>query len=385
VVALFVGVFCVGLIFVLGLDIRGELDRALSNQAPYNVLAFESARDKDAVGPVLADMPGLEAQRKNTTMSVTPVSIKNEPVADFVKRVKAEQSEDQVSSWFYSVSSLEGSDLARGQLPGATLASDPQRSGRKMGRLLTSADAGTMNVLGGEELLSAPWNLRPGDTLTLTQPRTRSTQTVTLVGFYAHNTFFNFQFGALKADSSLVSAWGGEDAAVVYSLKVDAGRKGLAIDRLASRAPAALVVDVTDLGAIVGRILRNLLILLTALASLALLAGAVIIANAVALAMLERRREIGIMKSLGFASRSVLAQVLFENALLGALGGVAAVAVVTLTTMLLSRFVFQIQLEVSMAFSIAIVLASGLLAAAVAGLVAWAPTRVRPLEVLRYE
>jgi ABC-type antimicrobial peptide transport system permease subunit len=135
----------------------------------------------------------------------------------------------------------------------------------------------------------------------------------------------------------------------------------------------------------VGRILRNLLILLTALASLALLAGAVIIANAVALAMLERRREIGIMKSLGFANRSVLAQVLFENALLGALGGVAAVAVVTLTTMLLSRFVFQIQLEVSMAFSIAIVLASGLLAAAVAGLVAWAPTRVRPLEVLRYE
>jgi ABC-type antimicrobial peptide transport system permease subunit len=135
----------------------------------------------------------------------------------------------------------------------------------------------------------------------------------------------------------------------------------------------------------VERILRNLLILLTALASLALLAGAVIIANAVALAMLERRREIGIMKSLGFASRSVLAQVLFENALLGALGGVAAVAVVTLTTMLLSRFVFQIQLEVSMAFSIAIVLASGLLAAAVAGLVAWAPTRVRPLEVLRYE
>jgi len=37
-------VFCVGLIFVLGLDIRGELDRALSNQASFNVLAFESAR-----------------------------------------------------------------------------------------------------------------------------------------------------------------------------------------------------------------------------------------------------------------------------------------------------------------------------------------------------
>jgi putative ABC transport system permease protein len=384
-VALFVGVFCVGLIFVLGLDIRGELDRALSNQAPYNVLAFESARDRDAVGPVLADLPGLQAQRKNTTMSVTPVSIKSEPVADFVKRLKDQHGEEQVSSSLYSVSSLEGSDLANGQLPDATLAADPQRPGRKMGRLLTSADRGTMNVLGGEELLAPPWNLRPGDTLALTQPRTQSTQTLTLVGFYAHTTFFNFQFGALKADSSLVSAWGAEDAAVVYSLKVDAGRKGLAIDRLASRAPAALVVDVTDLGAIVERILRNLLILLTALASLALLAGAVIIANAVALAMLERRREIGIMKSLGFANRSVLAQVLFENALLGALGGMAALAVVVLATALLGRFVFQTRFDVSLPLSIAIVLASGLLAAGVAGLVAWAPARVRPLEVLRYE
>jgi predicted lysophospholipase L1 biosynthesis ABC-type transport system permease subunit len=184
----------------------------------------------------------------------------------------------------------------------------------------------------------------------------------------------------LKADTGLVAAWGGQDAAVVYSLKVDSGRKGMAIDRLASRAPTALVVDVTDLGAIVERILRNLLLLLTALASLALLAGAVIIANAVALAMLERRREIGIMKSLGFASRSVLAQVLFENALLGALGGMAAVAVVALATTLLGRFVFQTRFDVSLPLSIAIVLASGL-----AGLVAWAPTRVRPLEVLRYE
>jgi hypothetical protein len=42
-----------------------------------------------------------------------------------------------------------------------------------------------MNVLGGEELLAPPWNLKPGDTLTLTQPRTQSTQTVTLAGFYA--------------------------------------------------------------------------------------------------------------------------------------------------------------------------------------------------------
>jgi ABC-type antimicrobial peptide transport system permease subunit len=91
------------------------------------------------------------------------------------------------------------------------------------------------------------------------------------------------------------------------------------------------------------------------------------------------------MKSLGFASRSVLAQVLFENALLGTLGGVAAVAVVVLATTLLGRFVFQTSFEVAVPLALAIVVGSGLLAAGVAGLVAWSPTRVRPLEVLRYE
>jgi ABC-type antimicrobial peptide transport system permease subunit len=40
--------------------------------------------------------------------------------------------------------------------------------------------------------------------------------------------------------------------------------------------------------------LNNLIIMLTTVASLAMIAGLIIIANAVALAMLERRREIGI-------------------------------------------------------------------------------------------
>jgi predicted lysophospholipase L1 biosynthesis ABC-type transport system permease subunit len=384
-VALFVGVFCVGLIVVLGIDIRGKLDEALSNQASYNLLAFQSVRGGDRVGPALSSLPGLQGERRYTTLSVSPVAVKNEQVADFASRVKSQQGADDQASWYSSVGSLEGSDLARGRLPEVALAADPAHPGRRAGRQLTQADAGTANVLGGEELLGAPWNLRPGDTLTLAEPRSHAMRTLTLVGFYTHTGFFNFQFGALKADSGLVGAWGGDDAAIVYSLKVDGARKLQAIDRLDSQAPAALVVDITDLGAIVDRILRNLLVLLTALASLALLAGGIIIANAVALAMLERRREIGIMKSMGFASRAVLAQVLFENALLGALSGSAAVVVVSLATALLGRFVFQTSLAVDLPLSIGIVAGSGLLAAVVAGVVAWAPTRVRPLEVLRYE
>jgi ABC-type antimicrobial peptide transport system permease subunit len=111
----------------------------------------------------------------------------------------------------------------------------------------------------------------------------------------------------------------------------------------------------------------------------------VIIANAVALAMLERRREIGIMKAVGYRSRGVLSQVLLENALVGGLAGTSAVALVSVATALLGRLVFHVHLGVAAPVAIGIVLATAALAAGVAGLVAWAPARARPLEVLRYE
>src|SRR5262249_35985075 len=93
----------------------------------------------------------------------------------------------------------------------------------------------------------------------------------------------------------------------------------------------------------------------------------------------------GIMKSVGYQSKSVLSQVLFENALLGGVGGLSAIALVALATTLLGKLAFKTSLDVAAPLAIAIILASSLLAAVVSGLVAWAPTRVRPREGLGYE
>jgi putative ABC transport system permease protein len=383
-VALFVGVFCVGLILILAQDIRSKLNSAISNSATYNVIVIDSAKRADSLAETVPGTPGLKAQRKAVIMTATPVAIKNEPVADFATRARAQGGAARNPFFLSSLSSLEGSDLGAGRLPQNTLARDPTNPRHSMGRLLTPADAGTNNVVGGQELSMAPFNLRPGDTVTLAEPRTHEQRTLTLVGFF-QRSFVTVQFGAIEADSRLVSAWAGDTAAVAYSLKIDPAHKAAAVRRLSDADPQAGVLDLADFGAIVDQILRNLLILLTSLASLALLAGAVIIANAVALAMLERRREIGIMKSVGYQSKSVLSQVLFENALLGGVGGLSAIAVVALATTLLGKIAFKTNLDVAAPLAVAIILASSLLASVVSALVAWAPTRVRPLEVLRYE
>lgn len=54
---------------------------------------------------------------------------------------------------------------------------------------------------------------------------------------------------------------------------LDPPHKAAAVRRLSDADPQAGVIDLADFGAIVDQILRNLLILLTSLASLALLAG----------------------------------------------------------------------------------------------------------------
>jgi len=75
-----------------------------------------------------------------------------------------------------------------------------------LGRLITSADVGTTTGVGGQELTIAPFNLRPGDTITLAEPRTHEQRTLTLVGFY-QRSFVSLQFGALQGDSKLVLGW----------------------------------------------------------------------------------------------------------------------------------------------------------------------------------
>jgi ABC-type antimicrobial peptide transport system permease subunit len=136
---------------------------------------------------------------------------------------------------------------------------------------------------------------------------------------------------------------------------------------------------------LINTLLNNLIIMLTAIASLAMIAGIIIIANAVALAMLERRRELGILKSVGFTSRSVLGEVLLENGMVGFTGALLAMLLVTLATTILSKAVFNSPFGVATPLVLGIVLATAAVCMAVAGFVAWGATRVRPLEVLRYE
>ncbi len=154
---------------------------------------------------------------------------------------------------------------------------------------------------------------------------------------------------------------------------------------LVQAVPTATTLSGNDLDARSQQFAGNLLWLTVSVAGLALVAGAVLIANAVGLAMLERQKEIGIFKAVGFSSRHVLQTILIEHGLLGLLGGIVGTAAVGAVVMYYntawpsSPITFQPQLALVLV-GIAITITIGS-----AAVVAWQPTRVRPLGVLRQE
>jgi ABC-type antimicrobial peptide transport system permease subunit len=379
-VALFTGVFGIGLVLVLGQNISTKVDESISRLSTYNLFAIAAPHDAAAVTGVTATLPGLQQRRVTADVAAGPTALNGTPLRDVVAGAGGSTGGSRRFR-IGQLSGVEGYDLAGGQLPEVAIAA---------GRALTAADAGTMNVLGRFDVAFPPLLLGPGDTVTLQQEATGRSVTLRLVGLYTPisrgagprlPTFFEPVLG----DRGVPTALGPDEVQTAVALRLDPAHTATAVRRIEDAAPGATVYDIADLGALVKQVLGNLTVLMLALASLALFAGVVIIANTVALAMLERRREIGILKAVGHSSRSVLWMVLIENAVVAAIGAVTGMVVVTIATALIGAGVLETDLTVGRGVAVSVVAGVVVVVVLVAGLVAWGPTRVRPLEVLRYE
>jgi len=112
--------------------------------------------------------------------------------------------------------------------------------------------------------------------------------------------------------------------------------------------------------------------------------------NTMLMSVLERTREIGVLRALGWCQRSVLAMILQEAIILGILGGICGVFLGLGLGWLLAQIpsiagfgtgdpIYTPQL---IAQSFVVALATGVLG----GLYpAWRATRMQPIEALRYE
>ncbi len=372
--ALFIGVFTVGLVLALGQDLQVQISNSFSQSLTYNVVATTTGSDTTALQTKLHTIPGLSKSRTDTFTQAMPIAINGKPLQQELPKAA-----DDRQNTIEFLSTLEGYDLVH-NTPTLKMT---------QGRTLTASDAGTNNVVICDLLTDGgPFgmHLKLGDTFTLASADGKTQKTMTIVGIYPR-TARSETVGSVLVANGTADAFSSAKTGLttVTYMKIDQAQVNNALDKLATIVPNATVQNLADIGAYILQLLNSILDMLVAIASLSVIAGVIIIANAVALAMLERRRELGILKAVGYTSSTVLSEVMIENGIVGGVGALLAMLLVTGAIILLGNLLFSIAFSVSTLIVLSLIGGSVLLAMLTAALVAWGSVRVRPLEVLRYE
>ncbi|HEY6411907.1 MAG TPA: ABC transporter permease, partial [Ktedonobacteraceae bacterium] len=184
--ALFIGVFAVGLILVLGQDLRDQLDEAISKDVHYNVIALANVEEAKTVQAKQADIPGLKVMKPLVYAQTAPLMINGKTLMSLF-RSDPYLSKTQLSQERQAVigllSSVEGFDVTKRQFPEVQITS---------GRNLGPGDEGTDHVLIPSILAEYySLSLKVGDTITLGNIDGKTTRTVAVVGVYREvNTDF---------------------------------------------------------------------------------------------------------------------------------------------------------------------------------------------------
>jgi ABC-type antimicrobial peptide transport system permease subunit len=373
ILALFVGVFTVGLVLALGQDLQGQISSAFSQNVTYNIITVTSGTDTTALQARIGTVPGLSKSSTDIYTQMVPIAINGEPLQSVLPTDSTRQN---VIS---NLSTMEGYDLSH-----TTLSSTVTQ-----GRSLNASDVGTDNIMVSSLLTnSGPFHmhLKPGDTITFASADGRATRTATVVGFYPRN-FSNIHLGEVLASTNTVQALSSAKTGVttVTYMKIDPAQVNNALNTLGKIVPNASVQNLADIGLYIEQLIGNILNMLVAIASLSVIAGVIIVANAVALAMLERRRELGILKSVGYTSSSVLSEVMIENGVVATVGAFIAMLLVAGAVTFLGSQFFQLSFSLSPVIAVSLIGGATLVVMFTAAVVAWSSVRVRPLEVLRYE
>jgi len=194
---------------------------------------------------------------------------------------------------------------------------------------------------------------------------------------------------------TLLELYGPADNVVVTLVKTV---EGVEVDDVANRLEKTLqdagyeveAVTYSDISDIVGQVTSTISAFLAGIAGISLLVGGVGVMNTMFTSVLERTKEIGVMKAVGAKNSHILAIFLIESGLMGLVGGIVGTLLGLGLSAVASRFIerfFNVDLAVvASPVLIAVTLLGSFALGAFAGLwPAWRAAKLPVVDALRYE
>jgi predicted lysophospholipase L1 biosynthesis ABC-type transport system permease subunit len=376
IVALFAGALSAGLTMTMASALHGQITDAIASSGSTNLVAVAAEPSRDALLRSAARLPGVESSQATVIAPGRAAAIDGRPVA---AAPAPAATDDPGEGRLRALNGLTGFRLGAGELPPSIRVID--------GRPLGPADAGTANVLVDQSLGAPPASLHPGSTVTLADATTGNRVTVTVAGMYRRaglrSQLTSRYSPRVLGDESAAQRLSGGSGETVLSMAIAPAQLDAGSVALQRAVPSALVANVNDLTVVVRTVLDNLLLVLGVVTTMVVLAGIAVVANSVTLALIERAREVALLKSVGFGPGHVLSVVVLEHVLAGLLASAAGVVSIAAALAILSRQVLQTPIATSAGISAALVGASVLVTAVTAWLAARSGAWVRPLAALR--
>ena len=363
--ALVVGIFAMSSIVILGDSMKQLIDEFLEEEAGGNVFVFVPDADPEIGDRLTQEISSLESVEKYVEIrefNVDSVSVNGSLIS--------QDRMQELLDWRGLILITRGGAPATSTLELAE------------GRHLGPEDVGKSVVVVG---WAQPW-LHVGDELTFTIRGQRVI--LEIVGITLDSV--PLDEGFFTEGGNFVAPPGAVDPAIApdsvgFPLTVPESEAPAIVAQLNRDVPGAIAIETETVASVFKEILDRVAVFPLMLSGSALFAGAVIIANSVALATMERRREIAMMKAVGARDSRVLTALLMENGILGLVGGAFGVALSLIILVIFHRLETDVPVAVN-PLSIIVVLAVAIgVALGAAVLSAWPASREKPLTVLRYE
>lgn len=316
--ALSAGMFALSSITFVGAGTREVLQFQLSQSLGGNVLVFPYAsllnRDigQTVLRTQLNGIPGIERAKTLDMYSLRLLEVDGEPpqiaLPPGLEENLPARARRELSTPRLSVSVADAS-------------ADDSNQTIIAGRNLTPEDAGKQVIVLSGSSANDIVGISVGSVLTLSAGNRRMEFEV--VGLLESDAAMGFSSG-----SSLVppgSLEGIRPEMTLNVLQVPAEHLNEVLLALSALVPPVFALDITFIDGLLKRLIDQFSAIPTLVGLLSLLAAAVIMANTVSLATLERRRQIGILKAIGLKGRRVLLVMLLENTLVGLLGGLIGI------------------------------------------------------------
>jgi ABC-type antimicrobial peptide transport system permease subunit len=374
-----VGVFAMALVLILSGSLKETIRDTLEKNFGYNIQVqtrtdqqqqeLEKAFDSKTI-------PGLEKYLSAPVARVRWTGANGVSAEELVQKALEKKTQTQTSGFGGSSNVPDMSGLV-----GIKTSDITGFVNLVSGQFATTDDQITIS-----KNVAEAYDLKAGDKLTYIDLVQNKELTVTVTGIVENKNFI-VSIGSAQTTLNRIQQIPGH--LDIYNLTVSRDKVTEAESYLQKNFAGADVTNLSFITNVINKILDNVTAFPLLLGFLCLIAGAVLIANNVALAVLERRTEMGVMKSLGADDGRVLSIINYESSILGLVGGLFGLVYAILLALFAVQAFGTAENPATLAISPWLLL--GMLALSLGLAIgatmfsAWGAAREKPMVVLRYE